>query len=221
MIKLVLKNVIIQYILAVIAALYIGIVRLTSNINKINNQIPESFWNTNKSFILAFWHSQLMTISFSWSKKSKIHIIASQHSDGRFGSIIGSFFKLKNIPRSSKNSNISLKNIFKLVKQKEYIGITPDGPRGPREKVSQGIIKLASSLQIPIIACGFWSSKNFKLSSWDKFLITIPFSNCYFVWSEPLHIDKNIDEKKVLEYQKCLEENLNMNVEKAKSLLNK
>ena len=164
MMKKILKNTIIQHILACLTALYIAIVKITSKINKINHEIPLSFWSENKSFILAFWHSQLMMISFSWSKSSKINIIASEHSDGRFGSIVGSFFKLRNIPRSSKNSNVSLKNIFKLVKQSECIGITPDGPRGPKEKVSQGIIKLASSLQIPIIACGFWSSKNFQSS---------------------------------------------------------
>ena len=217
MIKKLNKNKVIQYILAVIAVIYIAFVRLTSKINRINQNIPESFWRNNKPFILAFWHSQLMMISFTWSKNSKINIIASEHSDGRFGSIVGSFFKLKNVPHSSKNPNFSLKNIFKLVNNKECIGITPDGPRGPRQKVSQGIIKLASSLQIPIIACGFWSSKNFQLKSWDKFLITLPFSNCYFYWSDPVYIEKKFDEKEMIEYQTKLEKKLNNNVQKAKN----
>ncbi|PPR44750.1 MAG: hypothetical protein CFH21_00218 [Alphaproteobacteria bacterium MarineAlpha5_Bin11] len=217
MIKKLLKNSLIQYILAIIAAIYIFLVRLTSKIEKVNYDIPQSFWNNNKPFILAFWHNQLMMISFTWSKNLKINIIASQHSDGRFGSIVGRFFKLRNIPRSSKNSNASLKNIFKLVKKNEYIGITPDGPRGPNQKVSDGIIKLASILQIPIISCGFWSSKNFQLNSWDKFLITLPFSRCYFVWSDPIYIEKKISEKKISSYQIMLEKNLNNNIEKAKN----
>lgn len=193
-----LKNKIIQYFLAVLTAIYISIVRLTSKINIINSNIPKSFWSNNKPFILAFWHSQLMMISFTWTKTSKINIIASEHSDGRFGSIVGSFFNLKNIPRSSKNSNVSLIKVFKLIKKNEYIGITPDGPRGPNQKVSEGIIKLASSLEVPIIACGFWSSKNFQLKSWDKFLITLPFANCCFVWSKPIYIEKKLIIKKLL-----------------------
>jgi len=197
MVKKLIKNKIIQYILALGVVIFIHIVKITSKINNLNCSIPQNFWKNKKPFIFAFWHSQLMMISFSWSNENKINILASEHSDGRFGSIIGSFFKLKNIPRSSKNSSIALKNIFKLIKKNECIGITPDGPRGPNQKVSGGIIKLASSLQIPIIACGYWSSKNFQLNSWDKFLVTLPFSKCYFFWSDPIYVDQKIDDKTI------------------------
>ena len=219
--KRLIKNRFIQYILAIITALYIYIVRFTSKINVIDLDIPKSFWNKKKPFILAFWHSQLMMISFTWSESSKINIIASEHSDGRFGSIVGSFFNLKNIPRSKKSSSASLIKIFKLIKNNECIGITPDGPRGPNQKVSKGIIKLASSLNIPIIACGFWSSKNFQLKSWDKFLVTLPFSNCYFVWSKPIYIEKKINNKETFKHQINLENQLNNNVQVAKEIFKK
>ena len=217
MFKKLLKIKFLHYVLALIAVLYIFLVRLTSKITIINQDIPEPFWNDNKPFILAFWHSQLMMISCVWSKNSRINIIASTHRDGRFGSIIGSFFKLKNIPYSSKDSKLILKNIYKLVKNNEFIGITPDGPRGPNQKVSEGIIKLASSLQIPILPCGFWSSKNFKLNSWDKFLITLPFSNCYFYWSKPIYIEKKFDEQKMKYYRVLIENELNSSVQNAKN----
>ena len=217
MFKKLLKIKFLHYVLALIAVLYIFLVRLTSKITILNQDIPEPFWNNNKPFILAFWHSQLMMISCVWSKNSRINIIASTHRDGRFGSIIGSFFKLKNIPYSSKDSKLILKNIYKLVKNNEFIGITPDGPRGPNQKVSEGIVKLASSLQIPILPCGFWSSKNFKLNSWDKFLITLPFSNCYFYWSKPIYIEKKFDEQKMKYYRVLIENELNSSVQNAKN----
>ena len=214
--KKILKHKLTQHILGFIAALYIFFVKITSKVNITDLQIPQKFWNNNEPFILAFWHSQLMTISFAWSKKTKINIIASEHSDGRFGSIVGSYFNLNNIPRSSKNSNSLLRIILKLVQEKEYIGITPDGPRGPNKKVSEGIIKLSSSLQVPIIACSFWSSKNFQLKSWDKFLITLPFSQCHFVWSKPIFIEKKIKINEITEYQNILEKELNNNLNLAK-----
>tara|TARA_Y100000590_G_scaffold22603_2_gene26059 strand:- start:3813 stop:4478 length:666 start_codon:yes stop_codon:yes gene_type:complete len=221
MFKKLLKIKFLHYVLALIAVLYIFLVRLTSKITILNQDIPEPFWNNNKPFILAFWHSQLMMISCVWSKNSRINIIASTHRDGRFGSIIGSFFKLKNIPYSSKDSKLILKNIYKLVKNNEFIGITPDGPRGPNQKVSEGIVKLASSLQIPILPCGFWSSKNFKLNSWDKFLITLPFSNCYFYWSKPIYIEKKFDEQKMKYYRVLIENELNSSVQNAKNNIKK
>ena len=219
--KKIIKLKFIQHLLSIIAAIYIFLVRITSNIQIINLKIPKNYWDNRKPFILAFWHSQLMMISFTWTNKYKINIIASNHSDGRFGALVGRFFKLNNIPRSSKNSNASLKIIYKLVKNNEYIGITPDGPRGPKEKVSAGIIKLASSLEIPIIPCGYWSNRNFQLNSWDRFLITLPFSRCYFVWSDPINIEKEIQNNNISEQQIILEERLNQITQEAKKLSNK
>ena len=211
------KNIFIQFLLAIISCAYILFVRISSRINITNFDIPKKFWKDNNSFILVFWHSQLMMISFTWSSEKKINILASKHSDGRFGSIVGSFFKLRNIPHSSKNFNSSIKNIFKLIKNNECIGITPDGPRGPNQKVGEGTIKLASLLGIPIITCGFWSSKNIKLKSWDNFLITLPFSKCFFVWSKPIHIKKNLSKIELNKLQIMLEKQLNKNIEIAKN----
>ena len=190
--KKLLKNIIIQNILGFLTSMYIYLVNLTSSINYENESIPKNYWNNNKPFILAFWHSQLMMIGFAWKKNNKINILASGHSDGRFGAIVGRYLNLNNIQASGKNKNISLRPIFKLLNENNYIGITPDGPRGPKERVSEGIIKLAKTSRTPIIPIGFWSSKNLKLKSWDSFLITLPFSKCSFVWNEPLEIPRNI-----------------------------
>ena len=213
--KRLVKNFFIQNLLGLITSVYIYTVRITSKINYENMSIPERLWKSNEPFILAFWHSQLMMIGFSWKIKKKINILASSHSDGRFGSIVGKYFNLNNIPTSDKNKSMTLRLIYKLLNDKKYIGITPDGPRGPKEKVSEGIIKIAKSANIPIIPVGFWSSKNIQLKSWDSFLVTLPFSKCSFVWSDPLEIPKNIDEERVLYFQELLQTKINQCVEKA------
>ena len=207
-----LKNIFIQEFFGFILSIYITFVRLTSSINFTNQSIPDKFWNSNKPFILAFWHSQLLMISFSWKSKKRINILASSHSDGRFGAIVGKYFKLNNIPISKKNNNLSLRPIFKILKNKDYVGITPDGPRGPKEIVSEGIIKIAKSSNIPIIPVGFWSSKNIQLNSWDSFLITLPFSKCAFVWNNPIKIPSTSGKKQIEYYKKLLEKKINESV---------
>jgi len=214
--KRLVKNLLIQKILAFIAAIYIHLVSITSNIKFINNSIPEQYWKNDRPFILAFWHSQLMMISFSWTNKKNLNIIASGHSDGRFGAIIGKYFKLNNIPTYDKHKNISLRPIFKLLQQKNYIGIAPDGPRGPKEKMSEGIIKIAKKSKIPIIPIGFWSSKNFQLKSWDSFLISKPFSRCYFVWGEAMVIPEHSTNQEIINFQNILEDNINECIKIAK-----
>ena len=214
--KKLLKNFFVQNILGFFTFLYIRAVNFTSSIQFENESIPKQFWNNDKPFILAFWHSQLMMIGFSWKKNKNVNILASGHSDGRFGAIVGKYFNLNSIQTSKKNKSISLRSIFKLLNDNNYIGITPDGPRGPKEIVSEGIIKIAKTSKVPIIPIGFWSSKNFKLKSWDSFLITLPFSKCSFVWNEPLEIPYGTDESKLQHYQNLLEKKLNQSIEKAK-----
>jgi Uncharacterized protein conserved in bacteria len=206
--KILLKNLVVQNFLGLLVSVYIYFVKITSSIKFENEKIPEEYWKQNKPFILAFWHSQLMMISFAWKSNKKINIIASGHSDGRFGAIVGKYFKLNNIPTYDKNKKISLKNVFKLINNKNCIGITPDGPRGPKELVSEGIIKIAKKSKTPIISLGFWSSKNFKLSSWDSFLITKPFSKCSFVWNEPINIPYDTSDNKLKDYQTMLKKKL-------------
>ena len=214
--KKLIKNFVVQNILGFITSIYIYIVSITSTIKYKNNSIPENYWKNNQPFILAFWHNQLMTIGFAWKTQKKINILASGHSDGRFGAIVGKYFNLNNIPTHNKNKKFSLRNIFKLLHQKTYIGITPDGPRGPKEKVSEGIIKIAKASGIPIIPIGFCSSKNFRLKSWDSFLITLPFSKCCFVWGKPIKIPKKISDKKISDFQNLLEKSINECVKEAK-----
>ena len=56
--KKLLKNIIVQYILGFFTFLYISAVNMTSSIQFENESIPKQFWNNDKPFILAFWHSQ-------------------------------------------------------------------------------------------------------------------------------------------------------------------
>ncbi len=214
--KIIIKNYLIQQLLALISVIYIKFVALTSSVIIKNVETPQFFWKNNKPFILAFWHSQLMMISYCWNSENKINILASGHSDGRFGAIVGKYFKLNNIPTSSNKKSISLKPVFTLLKNSQYIGITPDGPRGPNQKVSDGIIKISKATQVPIIPIGFASSKFRTLKSWDSFLITKPFSKCAFIWGKKISVPKNCTNNEIEKYKKILEAELNICIKKAK-----
>ena len=217
--KKLLKHFIVQQLLAFIAFIYILFVKVTSNIKYENIDSPTKYWQNKKPFILAFWHGQLMTFSYTWKINKKLNILASSHSDGRFGASIARYFKLNNIPISSDNNNLSLRPIFKILNSNNYIAITPDGPRGPKEKVSEGIIKIAKISKVPIIPVGFGSSKNFCLKSWDSFLITLPFSKCRIVWGDSITIPENLEDQEIVTYKKIIEEKINECVKKAKENL--
>ena len=218
--KKIFKYSLLQKFLAYVGYIYILFVCITSKIKIKNGQLTKKMLIDKKPFILAFWHSQLMMVGYVWKSKNTLNMLASSHSDGRFGSYIAGHFNLKNISIMAKNKSPSLRKVFKILNEKNYIGITPDGPRGPNKKVSEGIIKIAMHSQVPIIPLGFASNKNFKLNSWDSFLITYPFSKCNFVWGEPITIPSSTKENEIEKYKIFLEDKINSCVSIAQSELN-
>ncbi len=215
--KKIFKLSIIQKFLAYLGYIYILFVGMTSKINIKNQDISNKMINERKPFILAFWHSHLMMIGYVWKKENVLNMLASSHSDGRFGAYIAGHFNLKNISIVSKNKSPSLRKIFKILNDGHYLGITPDGPRGPNKKVSEGIVKIAINSQVPIIPLGFASNKNFKLNSWDSFLITYPFSKCSFVWGDPITIPSTTNDAEIDKYKIFLEEKINYCISLAES----
>ncbi len=209
-----------QKFLAFLGYIYILFVGITSKIEIDNDSFSKKMWNEDKPFILAFWHGHLMMIGYVWKSNAVLNMLASSHSDGRFGAYIAGHFNLKNISIISKNKSPSLRQIFKILNNRNYLGVTPDGPRGPNRKVSEGIIKIAIHSQVPIIPLGFASSKNRKLKSWDSFLITYPFSKCRFVWGEPIIIPSNTKDDELEKYKDFLEEKINDCVNIAEKNLN-
>ncbi len=218
--KKILKLVLVQKFLAFVGSLFIKSVALTSEIKIKNSDNIENLWKNKKPFILAFWHGQLMMISYVWKSNYELNILASGHSDGRFGSYLGKYFKLNNIPINSKNKSKSLRDALVILKNSKCIGITPDGPRGPSQKVSEGAIKISKISKVPIVPLGFASNKNFKLKSWDSFLITLPFSKCVFFWGEPILIKDDVSEVEIEDYKNIVEEKINKCVYLAKKELN-
>ncbi len=88
------------------------------------------------------------------------------------------------------------------------------------QKVSEGIIKISKTTQVPIIPIGFASSKFKRLKSWDSFLITKPFARCAFVWGNSIAIPKNCSENEIEEFKNKLESEINICVDQAKKEIN-
>ena len=58
------------------------------------------------------------------------------------------------------------------------LAITPDGPRGPRYVVQDGVMSLAQLTGLPIVPVSFYAKWKIRVKSWDRFQIPLPFSFC-------------------------------------------
>jgi hypothetical protein len=64
--------------------------------------------------------------------------------------------------------------------------LTPDGPRGPRHSVNDGLAWISRETGHPIVPCGFVCDRAWRLSSWDRFTIPRPRARVALVYGEPL-----------------------------------
>ena len=160
--------------------------------------------------IFAFWHGRLLMIPTFAPDVAKIHTLISNHNDGEliaktiehfgFGLVRGS---------TGKEGLSSIRSILKILKNKECVAVTPDGPKGPRMRVSGTIINLAQMSGFPIVPMTY-SSKNSKiLRSWDRFMVAKPFSKGSVVYGEPLYVSKTANAEELKKAGIELENRLN------------
>jgi hypothetical protein len=72
--------------------------------------------------------------------------------------------------------------------KKYSLAISPDGPRGPSEKIKDGLLFLAYSSKLPIIPVAADISREKVFNSWDKFRLPKPFSTVNISYGEPIYI---------------------------------
>lgn len=66
------------------------------------------------------------------------------------------------------------------------IGMTPDGPRGPRMRARMGVVQVAKLAQAPLL-CLAWSTRwRIVFNSWDQFILPLPFGRGALVWAPPI-----------------------------------
>ena len=148
-----------------IASKYIKFVSLTLKWKYLNKKHADTLWKNNENFILCFWHGRLLMMPLSWKKEKKINMLISEHPDGQLISKTVKYFGINTIHGStSKGGTKAIRNIIESLKSGQSVGITPDGPRGPKMKINSAIIKIASltGFKILPLSCSV-KNKFFKL----------------------------------------------------------
>jgi len=145
-----------------------------------------------------------------WDPAKPIHMLISEHRDGRLIADTVAHFGIETVTgSSSKGGAGALRAMVKHLKAGHCVGVTPDGPRGPRMRATEGIIATARLSGAPIIPATYSAAAGRNLGSWDRFLVAWPFTRGVIVWGEPLSVDKDADADAMETARRTLEERLN------------
>jgi len=193
-----------------LGALYVRFVYTTSRYRTINGHIPAEYWDAGKPFIVCMWHGRMLMFPYAWPRSKQIYMLRSQHRDGEIVSRTMGHFGLRTISgSSSKGGTQALRAMLSTLKSGDCIGITPDGPRGPRMRATDGVVALARLSGVPVIPVTYNISHRKVLGTWDRFIVALPFSRGVFMWGDPIEVASNASKEEMDAASLLAEETLN------------
>lgn len=193
--KRIMRNAAVQSVLSWGAANYVRLVRQTGRWEIIGEDIPDRLYGQGQPFIIAFWHGRLLMTAYAWKHVDKVHVLISGHRDGQLLSRMLQRFGAKIVVGSTqKGGAAAFVNLARLLRRGSVVCITPDGPRGPRMRASDGIVSLAKVGRVPILPMSYSASWRRQLSSWDRFLFPLPFGRGVIIWGQPIAAPEDTDE---------------------------
>jgi lysophospholipid acyltransferase (LPLAT)-like uncharacterized protein len=158
--------------------------------------------------IVAFWHGRLLMMPFAY-RGQPVTILISQHRDGEYITRVAQWLGLGVVRGSAtRGGAVAFKQLIQALQDGRHVGITPDGPKGPRHQVKSGVIELARLTGMPILPVAFGAWPRTILKSWDHFLIPHPFGRGIYVWGEPIYVPGDADKVAVEKLQSVLADRL-------------
>ena len=137
-----------------------------------------------------------------------VAMVSASRDGGMLAGILRSFGVQPVRGSTSRRGPQALRELATWARRGYDIALTPDGPRGPRYKVQQGVIALAQLTDRPIIPFSCRPGWKVATNSWDKFQIPLPFSRCDMIFGEPMRVPREATESEREAFRLQLEEAL-------------
>ncbi len=146
-----------------------------------------------------FWHNRMFI--FPWLHQNLFPgrggaVLTSASGDGQIIADVCAdfgFFPVRG--SSSRRGAQALMALADCVKAGHDIGVTPDGPRGPRYRMNMGVIKLAQLTGGKLMAVHVRYDRALRLPTWDGFQIPLPFSGVEIEITSPFTVPRRMTEE--------------------------
>jgi len=162
-----------------LVAAYMTLVKYTTRWDVQRAEQVAGITGNGKGVIALVWHSRFMMLTAAWKKKFQLpFVLISRSRDGDIVAHTSHSLGLKTIRGSAKKKLTTKakggakagRDIIGAIEQGGCIVITPDGPRGPRQRLGDGPLRLARLTGAPLMPCTFAIENRKQINSWDTSL---------------------------------------------------
>jgi len=213
-----------QVTLGFILAAYMVLVKYSTRWEIERADVSAPIIGTGEGLIALTWHSRFLLLNSAWKKKWQLpHVLISLSRDGALVHYTTKFLGLKVIRGSArkagsakaKGGSEAARDIRQAIESGGCIVITPDGPRGPRQRLGAGPLRLAKMTGAPILPCTFATKWRIQFASWDKFNLPLPFGKGKIIWGTPVHVPDNASDVDIEKLRGQIESEMNVFLAKA------
>ena len=150
---------------------------------------------TGRPIVYVLWHSRILPLLYH-RRDEGLALLISRHRDGGYLAELSERWGYRVVRGSSRRGGeVGLLGLVRALEHGAEVAITPDGPRGPAERMKPGALAAAQHANALVIAAGARASARgaWWLRSWDRFCIPKPFAAVEIVYSAPLSVGAGKD----------------------------
>ncbi len=138
------------------------------------------------STVVGIWHETAL-LAAAYHRNRNFHVITSYSFDGELAARLLACYGIESVRGSSSRGGAEgLRQMEKALPQVGVVGLTMDGPRGPRRDPKPGAVILSARTQTPIIPNAYAASKHWRLRTWDRLCVPKPFGRIICAFAEPI-----------------------------------
>ena len=130
---------------------------------------------------MVIWHNRVFwaEIFRRYRSARPVHGLISNSRDGAWSAAFFRLAGLRAVRGSSKRGgHAAARELVEVLRAGHDVGITPDGPRGPRYDFKAGPVVVARRSGASVLLVGGSFESAWQLPSWDRLDLPRPFSGC-------------------------------------------
>jgi len=180
-----------------LGAALLSVLGRTWRIERVGMAEREARLRGGERCIFALWHARLLPLTFTHRGRG-VGVLISQHRDGEvIARIVERLGYATARGSSTRGGDEGTREMLRFAEEGRLLTLTPDGPRGPAERVKPGLVYLASRTGFPVLPVAMSARHAWRMRSWDGFRIPWPFSRVVVGYGAPLAVPQRLAEDEI------------------------